>query len=210
MTSDKMLAVGFDPDTKATGIAVVQFYNGGFQVIQVALVRAKGRLAVDRRHEMAVNLIDAAVELVQLPYTPTTAVIEWQKLYPGKEKRPNDIVNLNGIAGMCVMAATFLGPEFIFTPVPFDWKKNVPKAVHQKRIVSRLHLNLDLSYIEGYGTGTVPGADAIPKSMLTHVIDALGLACWSLDPYGPLHDLRIAEKTKADLDRARKAVRTRS
>ncbi len=209
MTKDKMRAVGFDPDTKTTGIAAVQFFNGGFQVIQVALVRAKGRLAVDRRREMAVNLIDVIVGL-ELPYTPTTAAIEWQKLYPGKEKRPNDIVNLNGIAGMCVMASTFLGPEHIFSPVPFDWKKTVPKAIHQKRIVSRLHLNLDLSYITGYGTGSVPGAENIPASMRTHVIDALGLACWSLDPYGPLHDLRIAERTKADLDKARKAVRAKS
>ena len=156
MSDERMLAVGIDPDTKTTGVAAVQYFNGGFQVVRVALVRAKGRLASDRRVEMAKNLIDCMTAL-DLPYTPIAAAVEWQHIRPRKEKRPNDICNLNGISGMCVMGATFLGPEFIFSPIPSDWKKDVPKPIHQKRIVSRLHLTMDLSYIAGYGEGTVPG-----------------------------------------------------
>lgn len=190
-----MLAVGLDPDTKTTGVAAVQAFNGGLQVVHVGLVRAKGRKTVDRRREMAANLLEFMIDW-ELPYRPTAAAVEWQHLRPKGEKRPNNIVDLNGIAGMCVMATTVLSPEFIFSPIPSEWKKQVPKNIHQKRIVSRLHLNLDLSYIEGYGTGSVPGAKEIPASMRTHVIDALGLACWALDPYGPIYDLRLQARAR--------------
>lgn len=191
-----MIAVGIDPDTKSTGIATVQSYNGGFQILQVRLARAKGRLAADRRVEMAKSLLASInCETLDIGYLPTAVAVEWMKLRP-REKRPNDIVNLNGIAGMCVAASALLYPEYLFTPIPQEWKGTVPKKIHQARILSRLHLMPDLTYQKGYGTGSVPGSADIPKSMRTHVIDALGLAVWALDPLGPVHSARISAREK--------------
>lgn len=191
-----MIAVGIDPDTKSTGIAAVQSYNGGFQILHVELVRAVGRLAADRRVEMAEELIKVMrLNPFGINYIPTAVAVEWMKLRP-REKRPNDIVNLNGIAGMCVMAATQLKPDYIFTPIPQEWKGTVPKKIHQARILDRLHLTPELAYKKGYGNGVVPGSAGIPKSMRTHVIDALGLAVWALCPLGPVHTARISARAK--------------
>lgn len=192
-----MIAIGIDPDTKSTGVAAVQSYNGGFQILHVGIVRAVGRLTSDRRREMAEGLLrQVSGSWLDLPYTPTAVAVEWMKLRPTGEKRPNDIVNVNGIAGMCVMAATQLQPEYLFTPIPQEWKGSVPKKIHQARILSRLHLTPDLSYAAGYGTGNAPGSTGVLKSMRTHVIDALGLAVWALGPLGPVHDARILARAK--------------
>lgn len=197
MTDERMLAVGIDPDTKSTGVAVVQAFNGGLQVVHVGLVRAKGRKSADRRFVMAREMMDWFAH-ADLPYTPTAVTIEWQKLRPKGEKNPNSIVDLCGIAGMAYAAGTLLGADMMFAPIPSEWKGTVPKSVHQKRIVSRLHLTMDLTYIEGYGNGCVPGSEKIPASMKTHVIDALGLACWTLDPHGPIFDARLSQRVAAE------------
>lgn len=196
MNDDKMLAVGIDPDTKATGVAVVQAFNGGLQIVHVGLVRAKGRKTSDRRVEMARNLQRDLCRLyLNISYTPTAVAIEWMKLRPKGEKNPNSIVDLNGISGMCVVACQQLGAEHVFTPIPSEWKGTVPKSVHQKRVLRRLRLTSDLTYEES--GNPIPGSEKIPASMRTHVIDALGLACWALDPHGPVWDARVAARAKA-------------
>lgn len=198
MTEAKMIAVGIDPDTKSTGWATVQSFNGGFQVLGVGLIRAKGRLCADRRIEMAYQLdVELHEVACSLPYSPTAVVVEWMKLRPRGEKRPNNIVDLNGISGMCVSAGLQFEAQHLLTPVPSEWKGTVPKKIMWNRIVSRLHLNLDLSYEAGYGKGSIQGAKEVPASMRTHVIDALGLACWALDPYGPIYDMRAKARATA-------------
>jgi len=192
MSDEQMLAIGMDPDTKSTGIAAVQSFNGGFQIVQVALVRAKGRKAADRRIEMALGLISFAFNCL---YKPTAIAVEWQHIRPGSEKRPNDILNLTGISGMCVAAAAQLNSEHLFTPIPSEWKKQVPKHIHQARVCSRLHITTELRSTEGE-KNFIPGAEDIPASMRSHVIDALGLAVWALDPYGPIYDARLTARVK--------------
>ena len=193
-----MIAVGIDPDTKSTGIAAVQSYNGGFQIVQVGLARAAGKLAADRRREMSTSIL-AALRYMELetPYAISAVAVEWMKIYRNSKKRPNDIVNLNGIAGMCVSSASdIVNPNYLLTPYPQDWKGSVPKKIHQARILSRLHLTPELSYAAGYGHGKVAGSNEIPKSMRTHVIDALGLAVWALDPLGPVHKARFRARER--------------
>lgn len=202
MNDERMLVIGIDPDTKATGIAAVQYFNGGFQVVGVGLARAKGRKAADRRVEMIDSLWHSlAPEGLRLPYPATAVVVEWQHIRPFSEKRPNDILNLTGVAGMCVATAvTILDPKYTFTPIPSEWKKQVPKHIHQARILSRLHLTRELRY-ENSDLGNaifIPGAENLPPSMRTHVIDAIGLACWACTPLGPIYDARLEAEIKAN------------
>jgi hypothetical protein len=131
---------------------------------------------------------------LELPYRPTCLVVEWQRLRPRGEPRPNNIVDLCGFAGMCLTAASMVGAVHTFAPIPSEWKGQVPKAVHQERIIRRIGLTSDLTYVNGTTGAPLPGAEKIPASMRTHVIDAIGLACWACDPYGPLMDIKVAER----------------
>lgn len=195
-----MIAVGIDPDTKTTGVAVVEWDGQKFNVLGARLVRAKGRKVQDRLVEMASELM-RVIPLALPDPGPDAVAVEWMKLRPKGEKNPNSIVDLNGVAGMCVAAAIQLYPKdawmplpHIFTPIPSKWKKQVPKNVHQSRILSRVGLTKDLKDAEGT---PVPGSKDIPASMRTHVIDAIGLAVWALEPLGPIHDARIKAEIKA-------------
>lgn len=190
-----MFVVGIDPDTKATGVAAVEAYPlGSFRILHLGLVRAKGRKAADRRREMAheLNKYLCSYELHLEGQRPTAVAIEWMHLRPRGEKRPNDILNLNGVAGMCVSACLQLNPEFVFTPIPKEWKGEVPKAIHQRRILTTFGLNSDLCY-RGITRSVkhAPGAEQIPPSMRTHVIDALGLCAWAAQPTGPVLRARL-------------------
>ena len=199
-----MIAVGIDPDTTTTGVAVVELVGNRMIVRGVALVRAKGRKVQDRLVGMASELAYVFRDGIRLDLQdvePDAVAVEWQRLRPRGEKNPNSIVDLNGVAGMCVSTALqlFGNPTFnptpnIFTPIPPEWKKQVPKKVHQNRILRRVGLAPELTYGDG---SVVPGAKKIPASMRTHVIDAIGLAVWALEPLGPLHDARIKAEIKA-------------
>jgi len=201
--ADKMLAIGVDPDSKHSGWAAVQSFNGGYQIVQVGLVRAKGKLAADRRATMAKSL-RSTLDLIELPYGPTALALEWQHLRgnSSREKNPAAIVELNAFSGMALQG--FMDRwhfDYVFTPVPKDWKGSVPKEIKLARILSHLHLRPDLTYKSGYGHGLggamIRGAENIPKSMRSHVIDALGLAVWALDPHGPIMDARVSAAAKA-------------
>lgn len=161
-----MKILGIDPDTKNTGIAVVEFPEA--RVVWVGVASSKGRLVQDRLVEMAESLHDAVDEIREvvfweLEYPPV--VIEWQALRPKGEKNPNSIVDLNGIVGMCVGAFCRLSTK-ILTPTPVKWKGSVPKAIHQKRILSKVVIDSN------------SGFDALTKTQQGHVIDAIGLALW--------------------------------
>lgn len=159
-----MYYIGIDPDTKATGLALV----GPEGLVAAAVARAKGRYAVDRLPEMAENIdltVRALVALVDGPISG--AAVELMHIRP-HERNPNSIINVQAVAGMAV-AALVKHTDTILTPIPSKWKGTVPKEIHQKRILAAEGLTLDAPVLEG-----------IPKSMRTHAVDGIGLARWAM------------------------------
>lgn len=153
--------IGIDPDTKATGIAMV----GPEGVQMVGLARAKGRYAVDRLPEMAQS-IDEAIAPMMAYLGDKRVAIELMHIRP-HERNPNSIINVQAVAGMAIASARLRGAVEILTPIPSKWKGTVPKEIHQKRILAAEGLDIEAPVFEG-----------IPKSMRTHVVDAIGLARW--------------------------------
>lgn len=165
-----MICLGIDPDTKNTGIAVVvarreTLMRSTYEVIFAGTADAKGKLVQDRLALMAASLGSVCFE-IQGKHLIEVAVVEWQRLRPNREKNPNSILDLTGIAGMAVAACEwhFSGP--ILTPIPSDWKGQVSKEEHQKRILKRVNL------------GRWCGYKDLNKTQQGHVIDAIGLAIW--------------------------------
>ena len=163
-----MRALGIDPDTKTTGWAVVEGDAAGFRVVEVGLVRAKGRKVQDRLADMARGLLDWAAGASEV----SLAAVEWQRLRPRGEKNPNSIVDLNGVAGMCAACVVALADTCYFV-TPSEWKGQVPKKIMHRRILRKVRLgDVDIKELDW---------PHVPASMRTHVIDAIGLACWALE-----------------------------
>lgn len=163
--------IGIDPDTTATGIAVLM--NGA--LLSTHVVRARGRLAFDRAEEMGCNLQRTLSEvwdkLHNRRYHPMadqtiTIIVEWQKPRPG-DPRPQSITDLAIVAGMAYQAALHAFPTAkILRPYPAEWKGTIPKPVHQKRIKREMfHSSDDQSLETTWG-----------KTHASHVLDAIGLA----------------------------------
>ena len=152
--------IGIDPDTKATGIALI----GPDGLAAVRLARAKGRYAVDRLPGMACAISDAVEELAEFGDVHAGAV-ELMHIRP-HERNPNSIINVQAVAGMAIAALREYTHD-IHTPIPSKWKGTVPKEIHQKRILAAEGIDVDAPIFQG-----------IPKSMRTHVVDGIGLARW--------------------------------
>lgn len=163
--------VGIDPDSKATGICVAEAQNKhSFYVI-----RASGRLAVDRMFEMAKmirrffqggepdGLYGLHPKGVIVDYE---IAIEWQQHRPGREKDPNSIFPVQAVAGMALASAIPWASQ-MYIPVPSAWRGTIEKEVEQRRILAEAGLTLDS-----------PEFAHIPRSMRTHCVDALGLVQW--------------------------------
>ncbi len=119
--------------------------------------------------------------------SPQFTAVEGQELYqfgPNKTKNPKSIMFLANVAGMAQMR---FGGSLLAIPTPAEWKKQVPKQIHQGRVLSRI------GYAGEYEKmGTVKKgwcyckalADKFPhvkKAQWKHVNDAIGLALWCLE-----------------------------
>jgi len=163
-----MKFVGIDPDTTHTGVCIIDAGK-----IDLFIVSAKGRFAVDRLPEMSRNLWFA---MSHHSFTYSVAAVEHMHLRPRGEKNPNAILAVQSVVGAAVCALTGSGMPTanIRLPVPQKWKGSVSKEAHQKRILAEAGLTLLSPEFEG-----------IPRGRATHCIDALGLALWAKRNHTP-------------------------
>lgn len=177
-----MIALGIDPDTKNTGLAIVRaFPMGTFKVIYVATAPVKASLPVQDR----IRLMGLAIEeaLMKFPCDVgvgeplidlvTRIAVEGQRVYPQGKVRPQDLIHLAQVAGMAAAIAQQdfrLGSVCLWIPEPVQWKGSVEKKVMQRRILARVDLTEKLEGVEG--------AAGMTKVQKGHVIDAIGLAMW--------------------------------
>ena len=90
-----------------------------------------------------------------------------QRLWKGRQE---DLVNVIYMAGSIAGVIYQLSHVELRTVKPHEWKKNVKKDIHNKRIISRLNTEeLDI----------FNACDA-PKSLRHNVIDAIGVGLYAL------------------------------
>lgn len=177
-----MLVCGIDPDTNATGIAVL---NTALDPLPFATkwglysVRAQGKTFEDRRDRMARALGELPIQWHLLDLV----AVEWPWIVPGlkygdRRVRPNDIVNLGAVAGM-ILAAGAARAQKVICPRPHEWRGTVPKDVVQARALRDSGLTLEAPEFAG-----------ILPSMRSHVVDAIGLAVWLKNTGGTLGRMR--------------------
>jgi len=100
----------------------------------------------------------------------TTVVIEGQQVYK-TTPNPASIIDVAHGAGRAMLIA-----EFFVSPhelvLPRIWKGQVPKKIHQERILSKL-TNTELALLKPFN-----------KGQLKDIIDAIGIGLWWLKKEG--------------------------
>ena len=171
-----MIALGIDPDTKATGIAVVQTLPAGSlrptpRVLYVATAPVKAPLSVQERVRLMGNVVWAELHSIPFNRGIDRIAVEGQRVYSKGKVRPQDLIHLAQVAGMAAAHAQMGLPEAsLWIPEPVQWKGSVEKGAMQRRILGRVGLTEKLEGVEG--------AEGMTKTQRGHVIDAIGLAMW--------------------------------
>ncbi len=160
--------ISIDPSWRGTGTA--QFDNDSLLLKEVHLLSVgKTKLTWESMARLAGSL---SLQLYNAHNGARIGIIEVPKVYPHSSKKsadgtehnvdPNDIVRLAYLAGV-------LAPG-VETVTPQEWKKQVPKKIHNQRVLSRLN-EKERYLIEDYNC---------PAHLKHNVIDAVGLGLWKL------------------------------
>lgn len=154
------MTLAIDPGTKATGWAVFD----GRKLSMAGLLRAK-----DAAH-MAQELALLSSSL-RLPAAYYGLYIERPQVYSRYRTQadPNDLIGVALVAGA---ALGIFSPfaQGVSMPRPMDWKGQLPKEIHHRRIFAEL----DLEERRGVELG------GVPKSLIHNVNDAIGLGLWAV------------------------------
>lgn len=213
---DMRFAIGIDPDTTATAIAIAEVKSR--QVVAVYVVRQKGKK--DRQATLA--MVEHFAEIFddrdsKLPPGDLVDVIavEGQELYLNHNKKgdkkskgtqnPRSILWLAPIsgAGLMMLRLVSRSAELLF-PAPGGWKGQTPKQVHHGRIGSKVGwemVNVG-SKETGYAYPANPTVmkpdclEAINQADWKHVMDAVGLCFYGIDHLEKKAKMAAAAKSK--------------
>lgn len=187
-----MIALGIDPDLHATSFGLVN-EDSGIVAVGVAKVpsKFKGAAAVV---EMA-KQIEALVLRYRTMLSCAGAVaIEGQQIYLGRSQAvPDAILRVAQVAGAALGVVSSLAwmselDRQILLPRPVEWKGNVPKDIHQARVLR--HYGIDFMKVgKGKSAYCRPTADLdlilkmskLRRSDWKHINDAIGLAKWAIE-----------------------------
>lgn len=194
-----MLCLGIDPDMHDTAIA--SWDDQGPVAAHVVSTPRKLK-GTDAMLAMMQALSDSWPEFHRQPpigapaeptsrrglwRTPDFCAVEGQELRRGpgaQHSRPQDIVHLGNVAGMCVMrvARGYLHGCGLYWPKPSEWKGSVAKHAMQARLYTELKWGYELRGAKGaaYATPIYPPKQfvGISAGQWKHVGDALLLARW--------------------------------
>jgi hypothetical protein len=142
-----MMVVGIDPGLGCTGLAIHDTECGWWTAYSI---RSGGAPLVSRANYIASEIKRITPPIVDL------LVVELPQVYQGHLQigDPNDLIKLSVLVGS--VCAT-INHRHAMLPLPREWKGQVPKKIHHKRIREE-----------------VPGLGRISKDAM----DAVGLALY--------------------------------
>ena len=174
-----MRVLGVDPDLHHAGLALV---DDGKTVIAVRCSQVSSDLrGTTSCVEMARAMQEDLFELFAAYGRPDVAIVEGQEMYLGSRVRPQDLLHLALAAGMAagIVRAAWADTR-IEVPKPKTWKGDIPKHIHQKRVLRSVGIQFEggSNPVRILRLPETDGFAGIKKPHLIHVIDAIGLAVW--------------------------------
>ena len=185
-----MLCLGIDPDLHDTAIASWDDLGPGrAHVVSVSKKVTGTDALLAMMHELSGPWPNFARGVGFDREVPVWAAVEGQELARTGAKRharPEDIVRLGNVAGMCVMrvARGYLHGCGLYWPKPSEWKGATPKHAMQARLYEELGWGYTVVGSGGKPAYAVP--EHLPETVTfefpgrawKHVGDALLLARW--------------------------------
>ena len=169
------VVLGVDPDTQATGLALLQ----GEKVLMVGLAAIDRHLEPRPRGKDAAGLMAAIVgwKIRNVFKGHEYAVVEFPQVYKGKKVDPNNLTLLAAVSG-AVCAA--VGHFHVHLTYPTEWKGQTPKSIHQKRILKRIGWEFVDNGVKKCPTPIVPEdvkvIGDVPEGRWKEIVDAIGIA----------------------------------
>jgi len=103
-------------------------------------------------------------------FEPAAGVVEIPRVYQQRDWKgdPQDLIAITIRAGISIAAlAPFCEPQCVH---PNTWKGNVPKKIHNQRVLDKLN-EVELEIVDKSG---------VTKTKKHNMIDAIGLGLWKL------------------------------
>lgn len=177
-----MRFIGIDPDLSCLTVALVD-ESGLLVCIEAFKSKKTGMDAIS-------DICPRVCEAVNvMPNDVASCAIESQEIvYTAKAGRnPRSLLTLAHMSGVLHCACNIAFPlAHVLCPVPSRWKGQVPKGIHQARILGKL----GIQYIKmgGKEPYCVPDLGGLPVNNLNrsdwkHGMDSWGLAIWAKDQY---------------------------
>lgn len=159
------MILGIDPDTQATGLALVG-EDGLPKVVGLASIEEVGAKGLEAVALMAALL---RFKIATAFKGAERCVVEFPQHYGGRAKAdPNHLILLAGVAGAA--AAAFGSANVVLVP-PRKWKGNVPKHIHHARIMDAIEWD---PYM--FPPEDVRVVGDVPLMRWKEILDAIGLA----------------------------------
>ena len=187
---------GIDPDTHTSPVALLA---GDGTVIHIGFAESSKDL---KEMDAVSGMIDSIVEQIStdeyLHATKMSAIaIESQEIsYTARVGvNPASVLRLAYVTGAWASGLRFLNECPIYLPKPFVWKGNVPKSIHQTRVLRRLSVPYKVCG-RGDSAYCAPNRDfldpvkhealirfeeAYGRAAWKHAVDALGLAMYAME-----------------------------
>lgn len=153
--------IAIDPGINFTGSA--KFRNG--VLVNVLLIKRRAK-------DLALNICEQCEILNDFCWDAghdmnAHVVVEMPRNYPKSPVRINDIVDLAAMAGALGESAANVFSGKLRFVYPKVWKGDVPKPIHNERILEKVpKLN---GLLKPY-----------PKGQHEHIIDAVGIGLWAM------------------------------
>ena len=184
---DRQVVIGADPDLKSPALAMMDVLTK--EVLMVGKVKVEEKAT---EHAGVVACVNASRgcfrDMLAQADQPTVLAIavEGQEIvYTARSGgNPRSIMFLAAAAGGMLAEASYETENVLF-PSPKDWKGDVPKQIHQARILGRLGFEVEKRGKDAKTGYCVPigckamGASALNTGDWKHVSDAIGLAEWT-------------------------------
>lgn len=180
--------IGIDPDLHHVAVAWITVDDAGSLVLGDIHVIERKKRKGETAFEAATGIIPDALFLAAMTSGTggvEAVAVEGQRQYPDSKVRPNDLIALAQVAGAATAFSRRTNTKnvraWLYMPLPQDWKGQVPKKIHQARVLRRVGLTP-----EGKADYCFPKEKVGLLARVSdwkHASDAVGLALYAYDTW---------------------------
>ncbi len=171
------LLISFDLGKRKVGASVFLYTDNTYTLIGAEVIKSEGKWTAEG---MANAVHSSLSPMLSTSFIPASFVCEWPKKYSTARKFHKDLDNLYDVGHAIAVKFNMAWSE---TYTPSEWKGNVPKKAHKKRILRELSLEervILTKHVAQAMSITKEEADDFLDSELSHDLwDAVGIGLFA-------------------------------